>query len=186
MAGVSAEQVKAAKEVDLLSYLQANEPGELKKSGPGEYRTTTHSSLVISNGKWFWHKTGVGGRSAVDFLIKIRGMGFVNAVETVLNGREAPAFYELPSLPVEKVSKPHPQSYQAKKLYLPKRVSIPHKAVKYLQSRGIHSDIIGQCLKADIFYEGVYKNPREPDYDGTSICVFVRRDERGNAKFATL
>ena len=49
MPGVSADQIKLAREVDLLSYLQANEPHELRRAGPREYCTATHGSLVISN-----------------------------------------------------------------------------------------------------------------------------------------
>ena len=72
MAGVSAEQVALAKQVDLLSYLQASEPHELLRSkSPGEYRTATHGSLVISKGLWFWNRGGFGGRSAIDFLINV-------------------------------------------------------------------------------------------------------------------
>ena len=52
MPGVSKEQVTLARAIDLLSYLQAYEPGELKSDGPGRYTTVTHGSLVISNGKW--------------------------------------------------------------------------------------------------------------------------------------
>lgn len=62
MPGVTEEQVRLAREVDLLSYLQANEPNELRRVG-NEYRTVTHGSLVISNGKWIWNRGGVGGRS---------------------------------------------------------------------------------------------------------------------------
>ena len=49
---MSEEQVKLAREVDLLTYLQANEPHELLPPKNGEYRTATHGSLVISNGQW--------------------------------------------------------------------------------------------------------------------------------------
>ena len=52
MPGVTKEQIEKAKEWDLLSYLQAYEPHELKRSGPNEYCTRTHDSLKISNGKW--------------------------------------------------------------------------------------------------------------------------------------
>ena len=57
MPWIDEETKKAAKEVDLLTYLQANEPNELVKSkyGTDEYRTKTHGSLVISNGRWFWN-----------------------------------------------------------------------------------------------------------------------------------
>jgi len=51
MPGVSAEQVRTAREVDLLTYLQLNEPHELRKTNADEYRTVTPGSLVISNGQ---------------------------------------------------------------------------------------------------------------------------------------
>ena len=82
-AGVTEEQIAEAKRWDLLSYLQAYEPGELKKSGPREYRTRSHDSLVISNGKWHWCSRNMGGRTALDYLIKVRGQDFVSAVETL-------------------------------------------------------------------------------------------------------
>ena len=67
MPGVSEEQVTRAREIDLLSYLRAYEPGELKPDGPGRYTTVTHGSLVISNGKWNWNAGGVAGVSALDY-----------------------------------------------------------------------------------------------------------------------
>ena len=121
----------------------------------------------------------MGGRSALDYLIKVRGMGFVAAVETILGGR---AFFTSLPLPVEKSGKPPPE----KKLVLPKRTTIPSNAVRYLQRRGIHSDVISQCLKTGALYEGVYKNPKEPDFDGTPVCVFIGRDDSGKERFAAL
>ncbi|HCC34422.1 MAG TPA: hypothetical protein DEQ02_01820 [Ruminococcaceae bacterium] len=64
------------------------EPGELLPPKNGEYRTATHGSLVISKGKWIWNRGGVGGRSAVDYLVSVRGMRFNDAVETVLGYTE--------------------------------------------------------------------------------------------------
>lgn len=64
MPGVSEEQVRLAREVDLLTYLQQNEPHELLPPKNGEYRTKTHGSLVISNGQWFWNRGGFGAVSA--------------------------------------------------------------------------------------------------------------------------
>lgn len=76
MPGVTREQIDRAKEWDLLSYLQTYEPGELTKKRPTdkEYRTKTHDSLVISNGRWNWTTRGFGGKTALDYLIKVRGI----------------------------------------------------------------------------------------------------------------
>lgn len=89
MPGVTTEQIEQAKQWDLLSYLQQNEPGELKKTGPREYCTVTHDSLKISNGKWNWTTQGFGGRMALDYLIKVWDMPFVEVVRT-LCGDTAP------------------------------------------------------------------------------------------------
>ena len=64
MSGVSKEQIEKAKEWDLLTYLQAYEPQELKRCGPNEYCTVTHDSLKISHGMWCWNSQGVGGKTA--------------------------------------------------------------------------------------------------------------------------
>ena len=87
MPGVTTEQIEQAKEWDLLSYLKDKEPWELIKKHPTdkEYRTKTHDSLVISNGKWNWTTRGIGGRTALDYLIKVRDMPFVAVSYTHLD-----------------------------------------------------------------------------------------------------
>jgi len=167
MPGVSEEQVKLAREVDLLTYLQANEPYELLPPKNGEYRTATHSSLVISNGQWYWHRGGFGGASALDYLIKIRGIGFIDAVETVLGSKASPTFL---SLPVEKMKPPRPS------FALPEVAAFPSNYVSYLQRRGISPEVINRCLETGILYESrKYQN-----------AVFVGKDEYGAARFACL
>ena len=90
MTPLTKEQIQRAKEWDLLSYLQAFEPGELKQCGPHEYCTRTHDSLKISNGKWCWNSRGIGGRTALDYLIKVRGMDFVAAGSTYIRSAPPP------------------------------------------------------------------------------------------------
>ena len=92
MPGVTEEQKLRARAVDLLTYLLENEPGELLPPINGEYRTKTHGSLVISNGQWYWNRGKFGGGSALDYLMKVRGMKFVDAVETVLGAKNAPVY----------------------------------------------------------------------------------------------
>lgn len=48
---VSPEEVRAAKQMDLLTYLQSYEPNELVKLSGGTYCTRQHDSLKISSGK---------------------------------------------------------------------------------------------------------------------------------------
>ena len=161
MSSVSKEQIAEAKKWDLLSYLQVYEPQELKRSGPREYCTRTHDSLKISNGKWYWNSQGIGGRTALDYLIKVRGMDFVGAVET-LSGYRAP-------LPQQR---PKP----AKPFTLPTASRFPSAVVAYLQDRGIDPELIGACIQNGTLYESrKYHN-----------CVFVGRDAQGRARSASL
>ena len=78
---VDPEIIAEVKRVDLLTYLQEREPDELVRISPGVYCTKEHDSLKISNGKWFWWSRDLGGRSALDFLVKVRDMAFLDAVE---------------------------------------------------------------------------------------------------------
>lgn len=82
---VSPEQIEQERRLDLLSYLQQYEPHELVRVNNGVYSTLTNDSLKISRGKWFRWSTGVGGVSALDYLVKVRDMGFVDAVLHCLN-----------------------------------------------------------------------------------------------------
>ena len=54
MAYVTKDQIAAARELDLLTYLQRYMPEELVKASAGTYSTRSHDSLKISNGKWYW------------------------------------------------------------------------------------------------------------------------------------
>jgi hypothetical protein len=205
MPGVSAERIQAAKTVDLLSYLRANEPGELVKGRNGEYRTASHGSLVISNGRWFWNRGQFGGRSALDYLIKVRGMGFVDAVETVCGARASPIGVPAPtkrsgwrgerrSDGAERMPDDRRAQRSAvrdddalpvedtkpppKELMLPAFVRFPSHVVVYLQKRGIGGDVIQSCFNAGILAESRYK--------GSPVCVFIGRDTYGEARFACM
>ena len=160
---VTKEQIEKAKEWDLLSYLQTYEPHELKRSGPNEYCTRTHDSLKISHGKWCWNSRGFGGRTALDYLIKVRGMDFVGAVEALCGYRAPP--------PSERPAPKPPKPFA-----LPEASRCATAMVSYLQGRGIDPDLIGACIKDGTLYESRrYHN-----------CVFVGRDPTGRARFACL
>lgn len=78
------EVIEQARQIDLLSYLQAFEPGELVRISGNNYTTRTHDSLKISNGKWMWWSHRIGGYNALDYLIKVKEYSFVEAVETLM------------------------------------------------------------------------------------------------------
>ena len=70
---VAAEAIEAARQIDLLSYLRTHEPNELVHVSGNTYCTREHDSLKISNGKWHWFSRGIGGRNALDYLVKVKG-----------------------------------------------------------------------------------------------------------------
>jgi hypothetical protein len=177
MPRISKEEIAAAREVDLLTYLQEHEPHELVRSTHGEYRTVTHGSLVISGGAWFWHRGGFGAYSALDYLIKIRGMGFIEAVESVCGIRASPP---VPSLAVKRKA----QAKEVKNLILPPSVKYPTRLLSYLQSRGIHAGAIKRCLDAGVLYEGRYTLKGTGNIE--AVCVFVGMDENGTARYGCM
>ena len=100
---IPANVVSRAKQMDLYTYLHDYEPQELVHLGGGTYCTREHDSLKISNGKWYWFSQSIGGRSALDYLIKVRGTPFKEAVETIV-GRCAAACFSATKGAAEAVS----------------------------------------------------------------------------------
>lgn len=167
------ETISKVKELDLLSYLQNYEPNELIKINERMYSTREHDSLKISNGMWFWWSRGIGGRSALDFLIKVRGMSFIDAVSVLVNKVAVhPPVYSKP-LPVPK----------AKKLILPEKATDNSRLASYLQNdRGIDEEIVEYCIKHNLVYEGLYKSKKTDKVFRNAI--FVGYDSSGQAKYA--
>jgi hypothetical protein len=171
MPWITDEQLAEARKIDLLTYLREREPHELVRSAPGEYRTVSHGSLVISNGAWYWNRRKFGGYSAIDYLTGVRGMSLTEAFETVSGIRVSSPF---PSL---RGKRPE-QKRATKTLTLPPRIKYPTLLLSYLQGRGIDADVIRQCLDAGSLYEG--------RYNGEAVCVFVGGDGSGKARFACM
>ena len=157
---ISPEKIVQAKSVDLLSYLQAHDPGELVRCSGG-YQTRTHDSLKISNGKWMWWSKGIGGRSALDYLMKVKGMDFLDAVETILGE----------SCIVQPKLSPTPPK---KNLLLPDKSPTDDQVREYLAGRGISKSIIDDCINEGIIYESLpYHN-----------VIFVGRDSTSQPRYA--
>jgi len=162
---VSREQIEQAKQMDLLSYLRAYEPDELVQLNVNVYTTRTHDSLKISNGKWCWWSRSIGGRSALDYLIKVRGMEFVEAVQYLCG-----CTGYIPSPPVY-TAKPSPKL----PFVLPKPYVNNERVLRYLTERGIEPEILEYCIRIEQLYEDERHN-----------CVFVGFDGNGEAKYAML
>ena len=160
---IAPEVITEAKRMDLLTYLREYEPGELVKFSSNTYTTRTHDSLKISNGKWMWWSRGIGGKSALDYLIKVRGMYFVQAVQTIMgNGSVSFPTYE------------NIKSYEEQPLLLPEKSPTTDVVFDYLFGRGIDFEIINHCLEQELIIESLpYHN-----------VVFIGYDEGKEPKYA--
>ena len=160
---IAPEVITEAKRMDLLTYLREYEPGELVKFSSNTYTTRTHDSLKISNGKWMWWSRGIGGKSALDYLIKVRGMDFVQAVQTIMGNGSV-------SFPTCKNIK----SYGEQPLLLPQKSPTTEVVFDYLFGRGIDYEIINHCLEQELIIESLpYHN-----------AVFIGYDENKEPKYA--
>ena len=138
---ISPEVVQEVKRMDVLTYLKTFEPYELVHCSGNIYSTKTHDSLKISNGKWMWWSQGIGGRSALDYLIKVKGYSFLDAVE-IIAGRSAVCE------PVYKEEKK-----TQKVLLLPKENEDNKRVISYLKNRGIDEEVIRFCMESKMIYE---------------------------------
>ena len=160
MPTVSDEQIRLAREVDTLSYLRTYEPQSIRKSKGvrDEYYLAEHDSLKISNGKFHWFSRGIGGYSALDFLVKVRGMDFVSAVQHLTDNGAVIYKAERPPPKVEPIP--------SKPFTLPAKNTNNDRVTAYLRGRGIDRDIIKRCIDNGILYENAKM----------SNCVFVGYD----------
>ena len=169
MPKLSDEQISKAREIDLLEYLLTYEPTNVRQSKgrPNQHEMVEHDSLKISNGKWFRHSTQEGGFSALDFLVKIRGVHFVDAVQSLTSGYVISSYQSKPS------QKTKPPPVPPKPFTLPKPNRNNDQVIAYLRGRGIDRDVIKQAVSAGVLYESLKHR-----------CVFVGKDENGKPKFA--
>lgn len=158
------EDIQRAREMDLLTYLTYYEPGNLKHVSGNVFSTVEHDSLIINNGKWCWFSRQIGGKSALDYLIKVKGMPFRDAVERIIGTITEP-------LPVVKQAESLPKEF-----VMPELSSDTTRVSTYLTSRGIDPEITKWCIDNKLIFETAkYGN-----------VVFVGYDKQGNPKHGSM
>lgn len=171
MSYVKEEDLARAREMDLLTYKQTYDPYDLVKDKEGYYHLKSHDSLKINyhNGKWLWNwwSEGVGGRSALDYLTKVEGMGLVDAVEHLLGNVAIKAPERAPEV----------KRQEDKGLYIPERSPDKAGIYRYLcEERGIDKGIVRDFVdRGEIYMTAKYEN-----------IAFVGHDGRGNIKLVAL
>ena len=158
------EDIQRAREMDLLTYLTYYEPGNLKHVSGNVFSTVEHDSLIINNGKWCWFSRQIGGKSALDYLIKVKGIPFRDAVERIIGNITEP-------LPVVKQAESPPKEF-----VMPELNSDTTRVSTYLASRGIDPEITKWCIDHKLIFETAkYGN-----------VVFVGYDKQGNPKHGSM
>lgn len=160
------DEINEAKKHDAYSYLRLADPYELVRLSCREYCLKSHDSFKLSqkNGVWlwYWYSRGFGGRSAVDYLIKVKGYAFTEAVKEVnrvMKGTH-PSFF------IEKE--------KGKTFRLPAQNSNADTAVSYLCSRGIDKELIEELIDAGM----IFQNKKHQS------VVFVGFDDNGKPAHA--
>ena len=165
MAFYSKDEIARAKQIDLYSYLKNKNPDELVYFSRGTYTTREHDSLKISNGMWYWFSKGIGGKSALDYLIQVKDYSFTDAMAEVLGYLNEPVKYQYTEKKKENIE-----------LQLPEKNENNDKAISYLKSRGIDEDIIKECIDKELIFESK---------DNHNV-VFVGYDMNYNPKFGCI
>src|SRR5699024_10788218 len=168
MPGVTKEQVAAARQMTAIEFLRRYRADDLvKSSARGEFELKSHDSFKI-NGEsslWHWKSRGIGGKSALDYLMHVEGCSFVEAVRLLCE--EQPCFIPQRHAEVERQRPP---------FALPEKSPTSTRVEAYLRCRGISQPVIQKCLDDGILYESLpYHN-----------CVFVGRDAGGTPRYAAL
>lgn len=160
---IAPEIVAEARQVDLLTYLKNYAPNELIEVCKNTYVTREHDSLKISNGLWYWFAKGVGGKSAIDYLMKVKNLSFISAVQTVMGNIkiQAPVSYAQ-------------QQKVEKKIKIPTKATNNNIAINYLLSRGIVKEVIEYCIKNKLLYQE----------EKTNNVVFLGYDSNNNIAYA--
>ena len=169
--GVTPEQIAEAKKLDLFSYLSLYEPDELVHVAGNEYCTRTHDSLKISNCLWRWCSRDIAGRTALDYLIKVRGASFVDAVKHLCS--VSSTLHEKTAVNHSSTQRPQERA----PFILPAGNFTNNVVIDYLcNKRGLPQEVVAACIKRKLIYEAKEHHN----------AVFVGYDKGGLPRFATL
>ena len=134
--------VEQARNADAIAFFEKHKGFTFAHHG-GVYRCNQHKSLAVKNDRlsWYWHSKGIGGFGVLDYLMKVEGLPFRDAVEAVTN---IPA-----AVPIS--AEPPPSG----NLILPEKAGfLQSRLYSYLcNKRGIDGEIVSALLDENRIYE---------------------------------
>lgn len=165
----SHEQIQRARNADMVDFLERYEGFNFKKVG-SYIKCKEHNSLVICSDRygWFWNSKDIGGSTAIDYVEKIYGKKFDEAIGIILN--EAPAETFTPQSMYSNQKKT--TANKSRDLSLPKSADGNfNRAFAYLnKTRFIQNEIISQIMHEKKIYQDDHGN-----------IVFVGYNEKNEA-----
>lgn len=149
------ELLKEARQANLVDYLRSKGV-DLKRKGVGSYCLAEHDSLVITGFKWNWFSRNMSG-NALDYLIKVEGMEFKDAV-AALTGKT-----------LQSTGNSSARRHKQILAYLCKSRGLDYTRIKQLIQRGyLDTDERNNCV-FNIYGYGSRLNGGKGDYIGAEL-----------------
>ena len=140
---VSNLQVKAARQVDLYSYLLEFFPETVEPAKSQRLRNKQHQSLVITRGRGYVHNSTGKHGNAIDYLMQYCGYSFVGAVSALCAFKSQPAN----------------STHKKTALELPSPTQGPFRQLyAYLLKRGINRRLIDDLVHQNLLYQAAVTN----------------------------
>ena len=184
MAHLEEDIIERAKNTDMIALLESEEGFSFKSTyGEREFKCIEHNSLVVNGNRrrWYWNSRQVGGNNAIDYLVKIRGMNFRDAVLHLVGDREQTAYTPIRKAATENVSVSKPVRF-----VLPEQAHFPDgrrnysNIIAYLnKGRGIDMNIINALIASGQIYQGVqYNGLHIVGYNDEGMAFYRFNDNR--------
>ena len=184
MAHLEEDIIERAKNTDMIALLESEEGFSFKSTyGEREFKCIEHNSLVVNGNRrrWYWNSRQVGGNNAIDYLVKIRGMNFRDAVLHLVGDREQTAYTPIRKAVMENVSVSKPVRF-----VLPEQAHFPDgrrnysNIIAYLnKGRGIDMNIINTLIASGQIYQGVqYNGLHIVGYNDEGMAFYRFNDNR--------
>lgn len=184
MAHLEEDIIERAKNTDMIALLESEEGFSFKSTyGEREFKCIEHNSLVVNGNRrrWYWNSRQVGGNNAIDYLVKIRGMNFRDAVLHLVGDREQTVYAPIRKAVTENVSVSKPVRF-----VLPEQAHFPDgrrnysNIIAYLnKGRGIDMNIVNALIASGQIYQGVqYNGLHIVGYNDEGMAFYRFNDNR--------
>ena len=161
----TAEQKKAARETDLVAFLERQ--GEKVKRAGSEYEWMDGDAKVSIRGNPWFHQYDREGGDAIDFVKRFYEKNYPQALELLL-GQGGECIRSAP---------PQPKKENTGEFILPEQNGSMRRVYSYLlKTRGLDKEVVTEFVKRNMLYES------KPYHN----AVFVGYDAEGKARHASL